>query len=523
MSSTEMGSTLTHRSKKSSLINDDLTLLRSAHSSSCSINRIAEENSMENDLLGRIDKFISSIETKLDRVESFFTPGNKVGDEKRPLGNDEAVATLQNLYDTLITIKNSVFTKSVNVENFNKILDEHYGHLLSSINASENLGFHEKLLTGLHFLDAKINQFNSLMEGEAKAFFADEATTVTTPEDNITSSIRSFNIKFYNYERAISQGTSRLLHYYELPFPWRENKYIVYGYRFQNNHANALKSICSCHNETTNIWSHLLGAFFFLYVCFVQFPNKDLFKNNTFADNAVIYLFLIASIKCLLSSTFWHTFNGTANLYLRKKFACIDYTGITVLITASIITTEYAALYYFPILQVGLISFSMICGIIGFFFNWSSHFDRPESRWLRIGFFIALSGLGVSAFVCLALQRGLKHALLFYLPISRSLVWYLVGVVFYGTLIPEKFRSDVIVADFQPEEEQLESEELLENIDTHFKESPPLSKNNSLTSLWWIDYFMSSHNIWHVFVVLGIWGHYSGICEMFANRHLNKV
>lgn len=514
-------STLTHRSKKGNLIKDDLTLLKSAHSSSCSINRIAEENSIKEDLLSRIDKFISSIETKLDRVESFFTPGSKLGNEKKPLANDEAVATLQNLYDTLITIKNSVFTSSVNLENFNRILDEHYGHILSSINTSENLGFHEKLLTGLHFLDAKINQFNCLVEGETKSFFSDQPTLDS--EDSVASSIRSFNIKFYNYELAISQGLSRLLHYYELPFPWRENKYIVYGYRFQNNHANALKSICSCHNETSNIWSHLLGAFLILYICFVEFPSKDLFRENTFSDNAIIYLFLIASIKCLLSSTFWHTFNGTANLYLRKKFACIDYTGITVLITASIITTEYAALYYFPILKVGFISFSMICGVVGFFFNWSAHFDRPESRPLRIGFFIALSALGVAAFFCLALQKGLKHALLFYLPITRSLIWYLVGVVFYGSLIPERFRSDVIVSEFQPDEKNIGSDELLENIDSHFKQSPPLTENKSLFSLWWIDYFMSSHNIWHVFVVLGILGHYSGVCEMFTNRHLNKV
>jgi len=513
MSSTTEGSTLHHRIKNN-IYRDDLVLLRSAHSSSCSINKIAEDNSMEDDLLTRIDKFISSIEAKLDRVENFFTPG---GNEKKRLGNDEAVASLQNLYDTLIAIKNSVFTKSVNLENFNNILDDHYGHLLSSISTSENLGFHEKLLTGLHFLDAKINQFNNLVEGEAKSLSPEDS------EESVSASIRSFNAKFYNYERAISQGVERLLHYYELPFPWRENKYIVFGYRFQSNHKYAVKSICSCHNETSNIWSHLLGAIILLYICFVEFPSSDLFKANSFTDNSIIYLFLIAGVKCLLSSTFWHTFNGTSNLYLRKKFACIDYTGITILITASIITTEYAALYYFPIMKVGLIAFSMFCGIIGFFFNWSAHFDRPESRPLRIGFFIALSALGVAAFACLALQTGIKHALMFYLPITRSLIWYLVGVVFYGALIPERFRTDVIVADYQPEENEIESEELLKDIKSHFKNTPPSTGNNSLLSLWWVDYFMSSHNIWHIFVVLGVLGHYSGVCEMFKNRHLNQI
>ncbi|CCH44659.1 putative membrane protein [Wickerhamomyces ciferrii] len=512
--------TLTYRAKSPLYsVKDDLQLLRSAHSSSCSINKIAEDNSMEDDLLSRIDSFISSIEAKLDKVENFFTTGGKFGAEKKRVGNDDALATLQNLYDTLITIKSSVFTKSVNLENFNRILDEHYGHLLSSINSTESLGFHEKLLTGLHFLDAKINQFNNLIEGERKPLLEES----TSPEDQLSSSIRSFNIKFYNYERAISQGISRLLHYYELPFPWRENKYIINGYRFQNNHLHALKSICECHNETTNIWTHLIGAMVMLYVCFVDYPSSEVYKQGTFADNAIMYLFLIAGVKCLLSSSFWHTFNGTTNLYLRKKFACIDYTGITVLITTSIITTEHAALHYFPKLKIGYITFSLICGIIGFFFNWSAHFDRPESRWLRIGFFIALAGLGVSAFFSLAFIVGLKRALTFYFPLIRSFIWYLSGVVFYGSLIPERFRSDVIVAEDQPEESEIGSEELMKNIDSYFKKSPPLTSNQSFLSLWWIDYFMSSHNIWHVFVVFGCLGHYSGVYEMFKNKDLNAI
>jgi adiponectin receptor len=507
---------LARRSHHKRFKSEDLRLLERAQSSSCSLNKIAEGNFLKDDLLTSIDGFIASIERKLDRVESFFGSGSDVD---RKLDDDDSVATLQNLYDTLITIKNSVFGSAFNMETFNTILDEHYGGLLSSIEASENLGFHERLLTALHFLDAKINEFNNMVEMEAKYLMGDEIITPLSTD----AAIKTFEIKFHNYEHAIREGASRHLHFYELPFPWRENPYIIEGYRFQNNHLHALKSVCSCHNETTNIWTHLIGAMIFVYIAFVSFPNTPVYANNTFKDNCIIYFFFAASFKCLISSAFWHAFNGTANLYLRRKFACIDYTGITVLITASCITSEYATLYYHPWLQTGFISFSLLCGIFGFFFNWSSYFDHPKSKPFRIGFYICLAGLGISAFVFLAFEKGLVHALTFYVPITRSCIWYLTGVGFYASLIPEKFRTDIIIDEELPEESELITPKVTENLHLYFKENPQYTEEKSFfRSMWWVDYIFASHNIWHVFVLLGVLGHWAATYEMFSNIPFNK-
>jgi len=47
------------------------------------------------------------------------------------------------------------------------------------------------------------------------------------------------------------------------------NKHIKYGYRtnYTENH-HLLKSLCSCHNETANIWTHLSGAIILLGLIF---------------------------------------------------------------------------------------------------------------------------------------------------------------------------------------------------------------------------------------------------------------
>lgn len=56
--------------------------------------------------------------------------------------------------------------------------------------------------------------------------------------------------------------------------------------------------------------------------------------------------------------------------------------------------------------------------------------------------------LGVSAGFWMAVNEGAMKTLRFFIPMSyKSFFWYWLGVVFYGGLIPERWRYDVIVDD----------------------------------------------------------------------------
>lgn len=47
----------------------------------------------------------------------------------------------------------------------------------------------------------------------------------------------------------------------------RDNEYIRKGYRINfNTFPRLLRSLFMCHNETTNVWSHLCGAFLFIFL-----------------------------------------------------------------------------------------------------------------------------------------------------------------------------------------------------------------------------------------------------------------
>ena len=53
------------------------------------------------------------------------------------------------------------------------------------------------------------------------------------------------------------------------------NKYILSGYRTRSTFKDALRSVFKKHNETTNIWTHLIGmVFFFTFLVNVKEPER---------------------------------------------------------------------------------------------------------------------------------------------------------------------------------------------------------------------------------------------------------
>ena len=53
---------------------------------------------------------------------------------------------------------------------------------------------------------------------------------------------------------------NRLFHWKDLPDYLRDNEYIITGYRANTGVLGSLKSLFRIHNESGNIWTHLLGT-----------------------------------------------------------------------------------------------------------------------------------------------------------------------------------------------------------------------------------------------------------------------
>ncbi|KAI5950273.1 IZH3 [Candida jiufengensis] len=590
--------------------------------------------SIEELLIEKLDYFVTSIEIRLNNFEQYFNLQNDVKKskliEKKEEENGEdpsssslsssrrgsssslnnlkeiSLLKLNTVRDRLYLIKKNVLSKGfTNLESLYNLLDDQYNYLFNELSISYNAiesdeedqedisqkssssstittreMLSNKIINTISYFDAKLIKIDDYLKEKYSIFDEDDNNTImSNPNLRINLQQSSSEIldklKYFNFNRALKNAEKfNMIHYYELPLLWRENKFIINGYRFSLKNTTILKSVFKFHNETMNIWSHLIGFFGMLYISLVHFPSTKIFQNNSFYDNLTMYAFLGAAITCLVSSSIWHTYSCCAHFPTRSNFACIDYSGITILISFSIVTVEYCALYNHPTLLIYYMIFSVLCCISGFILNWSSYFDKPECRSLRIAFFVGLSCSGASALLCQSYYEGLLYSLKFFIPLCyKSFLFYGIGVVFYGGLIPERWRYDIIIEEHNQQhknfhtydakdiledkighsgeeeineiqeeieqinepkeqviqtlnqseqssedndEKKIEDEKFSKLLNKHFKNSPIKSPYaNNFMSLWWVDYMLSSHNIWHVCVVLGILGHYSCVLEMF--------
>jgi adiponectin receptor len=271
--------------------------------------------------------------------------------------------------------------------------------------------------------------------------------------------------------KAREQG---LIKIHDLPDPWRINKHIIGGYRFNDSIKGCLRSTLGLSNELFNIWSHAVGLLIVLSIAFHVYPSSVHFSLSTKTDVFIAGVFFAAACKCLICSTIWHTFNSIAEKRLIERFACVDYTGISVLIAASIMTTEYTAFYCEPFSRWFWIGITASFGIAGAILPWNPVFNRADLAWARVAFYVSLTATGLLPVIQLVSARGWAWAAFFYTPIFKSLGVYFAGAILYACQIPERWRPGMF------------------------------------------DYVGGSHNIWHMAVLAGILFHYNAMQELFA-------
>lgn len=223
-------------------------------------------------------------------------------------------------------------------------------------------------------------------------------------------------------ERAIKAAREkRLITYEELPWPWRVNPYILNGYRFTETPLECIRSAFAINNETCNIWSHGIGFFIICAIAFYYYhPTSASFYNHTTADKVINGIFFVAAAKALACSTIWHTFSSISHQHTMERFACVDYSGISLLIAASIMTTEYTAFYVDPVSRWIYMSITAVLGIAGAILPWQPKFNRADMRVWRVAFYVTLGATGGIPMFQLCYTRGAAWTLSFYLPILKS-------------------------------------------------------------------------------------------------------
>jgi adiponectin receptor len=231
---------------------------------------------------------------------------------------------------------------------------------------------------------------------------------------------------------------------YEIVPDWsKDNPYILGHYRHTGKRWDYyMRSIFSIHNETVNIWTHILAALgylSFLIWSIIEYHNVI----QTYIIQAIVfYGYIIVSFICFSFSTIMHTFYPISERTCNRLMS-LDYSGIFMNMTSSISAFIYFSFYCDVLYQkLYFILLSTVTLIIMSIFIKYNCLTAPNLKTFRIFLFI-IYGLSLLAPIIHRLTVSLQNDSYFLDELRLcllSILFYVSGIVFYITLIPEKIK-----------------------------------------------------------------------------------
>ena len=266
----------------------------------------------------------------------------------------------------------------------------------------------------------------------------------------------------------------------EIPSWQQDNEYILSGYRQATGSLKrCYESLGYVHNETVNVYSHVIGAAIFLTAPIYTY--RGLYLRYPLASQADILVFSTffygVSICFILSATYHIISNHSPKV---QKFGNqLDYLGIVILMWGSTIPSIYYGFHCDPRLRKIYWANVSVLATLCIVATLHPKFRYPSIRPYRAAMY---AGLGLSA-VVFVVHGILLHG---WTVQNRrmSLDWMglmalfnLTGAVIYAARVPEKLR--------------------------------PLK----------YDIYGSSHQVLHVAVVLAGLAHMFGLFRAFDHLH----
>jgi len=266
-------------------------------------------------------------------------------------------------------------------------------------------------------------------------------------------------------------------HISDLPSWLQDNELLHTG------HRPPLKSFQACfwsifrlHTESVNIWTHLIGCIIFACLAvYVYFFNPHPLH---WEDKLVFGSFFLGAIICLGMSSSYHTF-ACHSPHVGRLFSRLDYCGIALLITGSIVPFLYYGFYCEYLPKVCYILIVLALGVLTTVVSLSETFSLPHYRPVRASVF---TGFGCSGIIpgihWFFSQESLHLSSLWYSLLCLILmgVLYVTGAILYALRVPERFFPGKC------------------------------------------DYWFHSHQLFHVLVIAAAVVHYNGISELALYR-----
>ncbi|KAG7414877.1 Adiponectin receptor protein 1 [Fusarium oxysporum f. sp. raphani] len=223
---------------------------------------------------------------------------------------------------------------------------------------------------------------------------------------------------------------------------WRQgNKYILAGYRpMKANYPQVIKSLSFLHNETWNVYTHLIGAVLLppYATAILRTISGPQYIDVTRIDFIMFNIFFCSAESCLSSSAVYHLI-GSHSHEAEQLWHRRDLLGIVILTVGTFIPGIYYIFYCDPILQkihwiivchsghLDTLSVVVFCGSATAALISIPKFRTLRWRKARVSAYVAL---GASALI--PLLHGVQVYGLEYMLEHSGMKWYLVELLLYG-------------------------------------------------------------------------------------------
>jgi adiponectin receptor len=231
----------------------------------------------------------------------------------------------------------------------------------------------------------------------------------------------------------------------EIPDWYKDNEFIKEGYRkWEMKTSYYTKSIVSCppHNETFNIWTHLVGTLAFIGL--MIYSNATHLIEAPYGDKVAVDIFLTSVILCFALSTLMHIYYPCSEKKC-KQLLKMDYIGISCLILGSYGPFVYFAFYCEPLFQWIYYTVINILGIAVIVLTFSDFFHKSEYRAYRALTFVLFVGSVIVPIVHrFVLDTGETYQLEFDKEVKYSFfscIFYGMGAFIFAKRIPERWYS----------------------------------------------------------------------------------
>jgi len=240
---------------------------------------------------------------------------------------------------------------------------------------------------------------------------------------------------------AGKKNPPRLGSVFEAP-PFMKIPFILSGYRIGYNLTKCARSLLSVHNETMNIWTHLLPTFWFLFLAFLcmrLYVNGTSLGGNFDNLNLVELAYIACAISTTGISSTFHLFNCISS-DVHKCLRTLDFVCISIMISGS----SWSVMYYSLLCHLSVFYFwvaiLVVITITGLYIPFCTFSHDNTFRLLRIGIFVQMALMPAVFFLQLVFLEGIHHPLVTKLfhNVGLSYLNYGVGLVIYTTRFPER-------------------------------------------------------------------------------------